>query len=293
MGLIHLGLWALVPLSVLVGIVSAVPALNLNDVITKRGSQAETTETVETTESVVWRPPYLEVDEEDENEEEDESDHYHWWGHKSYNSRNWDDDLVQLDEHLRAHFKWDVDTKESWSDSGSGSDSSASSGSGSDSGPESEHESWRNTNNNYERYDYENNNKNNDEEQDYLKPDWTEPSASMTNLVLHRGIGTVYSAKGRPGSCGITHGDDAYIVALGNSFMNWEYKSSHCGRRIRAKNVGANYRVGGKGNAIEVVVADTCASCRGNHIDFSHAAWDALTDYSTHGQINLEWAFLD
>ena len=78
-------------------------------------------------------------------------------------------------------------------------------------------------------------------------------------------------------------------MALGNDYMNYDYKSSHCGRRVQVRNTGANYRVGGKGNVIEVVVADTCASCHGNHIDFSHAAWDELTDESDHGQINLEW----
>ncbi|KAK0737422.1 hypothetical protein B0T21DRAFT_365094 [Apiosordaria backusii] len=74
--------------------------------------------------------------------------------------------------------------------------------------------------------------------------------------------------------------------------MHHQYKASECGRQIQVTNKGSHSHVGGKGNTITVTVQDTCASCDEGHVDFSHAAWEALTDGSPHGQIELEWTWL-
>ncbi|KAK4185732.1 hypothetical protein QBC35DRAFT_502993 [Podospora australis] len=82
------------------------------------------------------------------------------------------------------------------------------------------------------------------------------------------------------------------IAALGNKYMSYAYKSSLCGRKINVTNVGADYNVRGEGNSLIVTVADTCASCEGDHVDFSEAAWKKLTDGDEAGVVNLEWAFV-
>ncbi|KAK4660029.1 hypothetical protein QC762_115525 [Podospora pseudocomata] len=125
-------------------------------------------------------------------------------------------------------------------------------------------------------------------------PTWED--YSLTNLVihsphqtLHSGIGTVYTQDGRVGSCGTSHDDSAFVVALGNDWMHHRYQASECGRQIQVTNKGSHHHVGGEGNTITVTVQDTCASCDAGHVDFSHAAWDALTDGSPPGQVDLEW----
>ncbi|KAK4178271.1 hypothetical protein QBC36DRAFT_309359 [Triangularia setosa] len=107
--------------------------------------------------------------------------------------------------------------------------------------------------------------------------------------TLHSGIGTVYTQDGHAGSCGNHHDDTAFVAALGNAWMHSQYRASECGRQIQVTNKGSHYHIGGEGNTITVTVQDTCASCDEGHVDFSLAAWDALTDGSPHGQVDLEW----
>lgn len=114
-------------------------------------------------------------------------------------------------------------------------------------------------------------------------------SPSSPHQTLHSGIGTVYTQDGRVGSCGTSHDDSAFVVALGNDWMHHRYQASECGRQIQVTNKGSRHHVGGEGNTITVTVQDTCASCDAGHVDFSHAAWDALTDGSPPGQVDLEW----
>lgn len=103
------------------------------------------------------------------------------------------------------------------------------------------------------------------------------------------GAGTVYQQDGLAGSCGEVYDDDAFICALGNAWMNYEYMGDECGRRIRVTNLGSHYPVGGEGRSIIVTVKDTCASCDEDHIDLSIGAWNALTDHTAPGLLNVEW----
>ncbi len=79
------------------------------------------------------------------------------------------------------------------------------------------------------------------------------------------------------------------IGALGMSWMKNQYKSQYCGRRIRIHNTGSNDGVGGKGNSIDITVADSCAACDQNHIDLSIGAWNRLTNSAPWGTVNINW----
>ncbi|KAK4199816.1 RlpA-like double-psi beta-barrel-protein domain-containing protein-containing protein [Triangularia verruculosa] len=131
-----------------------------------------------------------------------------------------------------------------------------------------------------------------DDEPSYDNYSPAKPASYSPHHVVLSGIGTVYTQDGYAGSCGNHHDDSAFIAALGNSWMHHQYKSSECGRQIQVTNKGSHYHVGGEGNTITVTIQDTCASCDDGHVDFSHAAWDALTDGSPQGQIDLEWSWL-
>ncbi|KAK3996357.1 RlpA-like double-psi beta-barrel-protein domain-containing protein-containing protein [Cladorrhinum sp. PSN332] len=326
MGLIHLCLKALLPFSALI---SAAPApKQLNTEIAKPDSLLLIESTAWRSPYLIEDEEEEEkgdVKEEDVESNNDDSDLHHLWDHKflddniNNNSISEEDDndsspsFSKFADYLKTHYNWDLDMDElasasasesasDWSDGDDGDYYSDDSGSGSAS--DSDDDSWKHKSSSTWHgrkgsppnvYDKKKKPNYNDDYEEPLRPSWTPPGAGpMANLNLHYGIGTVYTADGKDGSCGITHGNSAMIVALSYSKMDRGYKASHCGRRVRVKNKGANYPgVGGNGNVIEVVVADTCADCEGNHIDFSHAAWDALTDYSNHGQINLEWAFID
>ncbi len=91
------------------------------------------------------------------------------------------------------------------------------------------------------------------------------------------------------GSCGNWHSDDDFVAALGNSWMQGQYKGPHCGRQIEVTNVGSNYSVGGVGNTIIVTVQDTCESCDESHVDFSVGAWNALTDGGDPSIFRVKW----
>lgn len=64
-----------------------------------------------------------------------------------------------------------------------------------------------------------------------------------------------------------------------------------CGRRVRLTNTGpsTDMSVGGAGNTIEVVVADTCVGCDQGHLDLSVAAWNALTNGAYPSQVGISW----
>jgi expansin (peptidoglycan-binding protein) len=71
--------------------------------------------------------------------------------------------------------------------------------------------------------------------------------------------------------------------------MHSQPNSPYCGRYIQATNTGSNDGVGGKGNTLTVLVADTCPGCGENDLDFSIGAWNALTGNAPYGTFNVEW----
>ncbi|KAK0733774.1 RlpA-like double-psi beta-barrel-protein domain-containing protein-containing protein, partial [Lasiosphaeria miniovina] len=103
------------------------------------------------------------------------------------------------------------------------------------------------------------------------------------------GKSTVYEQDGNAGSCGHWNSDSDFVAALGNAWMNHEYKGPQCGRQIEVRHVGSDYGVDGEGNSIIVTVEDTCESCDSNHVDLSIAAWNAITNDAPHGQFHIEW----
>jgi len=107
------------------------------------------------------------------------------------------------------------------------------------------------------------------------------------------GRGTVYDQNGVAGSCGWTNPDDAIIAALSNSYMHGMFKSPYCGRKIQVTNVGSNDGVIGAGRTLTVTVADTCEGCSRGDVDFSHGAWNYLTDNSTAGTFEAQWSFIE
>ena len=117
---------------------------------------------------------------------------------------------------------------------------------------------------------------------------------SLTHSNPHRqtGLGTIFLQNGGTGSCGQVNPESALIVALGDAYMNYESPSSYCGRTIQVTNVGSNSGTGGAGNSVTVTVADTCAACDANHLDFSVGAWNALTNGAEYGTINIDWSVL-
>ncbi|KAL7932850.1 expansin-like protein [Trichoderma chlorosporum] len=115
------------------------------------------------------------------------------------------------------------------------------------------------------------------------------PEAKRTN---HFGTGTVYDQDNTPGSCGQTHSDNDLIVALTPSWQGNGFPPKYCGRKVVIQNTGSNDGVGGAGNTITAVVADTCPGCRSaDSIDLSHGAWNTLTNFAPFGTIDIEWHF--
>ena len=80
------------------------------------------------------------------------------------------------------------------------------------------------------------------------------------------------------------------IAALSHDWMQHQYKSPYCGRRLRLTNTGStDSNVKGKGNVIEVIVQDSCDGCDRNHVDLSVAAWNKLTSNSAYSTVNIDW----
>ncbi|KAK4649048.1 uncharacterized protein QC761_115525 [Podospora bellae-mahoneyi] len=200
---------------------------------------------------------------EDEDDDDDEGDE--WWEVNSWGEEEEEDD-DSYDYSCEEYTNYDEDWDEDENDEGCEWD-------------ENDESDWEN------------------DDDDDDDPTWED--YYFTNLVIHSphqtlysGIGTVYTQDGRVGSCGTSHDDSAFVVALGNDWMHHRYQASECGRQIQVTNKGSRHHVGGEGNTITVTVQDTCASCDAGHVDFSHAAWDALTDGSPPGQVDLEWTWL-
>ncbi|KMP07168.1 hypothetical protein CISG_09783 [Coccidioides immitis RMSCC 3703] len=90
------------------------------------------------------------------------------------------------------------------------------------------------------------------------------------------------SQLGASGSCGRKLGDDAMIVALSNAWMKGQPNAPLCGRKVKATNKK-------NGKTVVVTVADTCAGCGANDLDFSVGAWNALTDNAPWGTFPAAW----
>ena len=114
----------------------------------------------------------------------------------------------------------------------------------------------------------------------------------LIQIARHVGTGTTYDQEGAAGSCGNYNSDSSVIAALGNYWMQGEYKSPYCGRYIKATNIGSNDGVGGDGNVVDVLVQDTCESCGEGDVDFSLGAWNELTNYAEPGTFTVSWYVL-
>jgi hypothetical protein len=71
--------------------------------------------------------------------------------------------------------------------------------------------------------------------------------------------------------------------------MMYESPSQYCGRKIKVKNIGSDSGAIGTGNELIVTVADTCASCSKDDVDFSVSAWNHLTDQSAPATFKAQW----
>ncbi|OJJ48664.1 hypothetical protein ASPZODRAFT_24273 [Penicilliopsis zonata CBS 506.65] len=112
-------------------------------------------------------------------------------------------------------------------------------------------------------------------------------------LTTHAGTGTVYTQDSVAGSCGTVHSDSDLIVAISTYWMKKGQASSSssntnsntlCSQKISATNILT-------GTTVTVVVADTCAACGENDVDFSVGSWDALTGSAAWGTFALDWKF--
>ncbi|EAS31982.3 uncharacterized protein CIMG_03006 [Coccidioides immitis RS] len=72
------------------------------------------------------------------------------------------------------------------------------------------------------------------------------------------------------------------IVALSNAWMKGQPNAPLCGRKVKATNKK-------NGKTVVVTVADTCAGCGANDLDFSVGAWNALTDNAPWGTFPAAW----
>ena len=81
------------------------------------------------------------------------------------------------------------------------------------------------------------------------------------------------------------------IAALGHAWMQRQYKSSHCGKMIKVKNIGGgpDDTVHGRGNTVTVRLVDSCDACQRDHIDLSSEAWKLLTNGHERSKVNVEW----
>ncbi|QVM07811.1 hypothetical protein D8B26_002502 [Coccidioides posadasii str. Silveira] len=75
------------------------------------------------------------------------------------------------------------------------------------------------------------------------------------------------------------------IVALSNAWMKGQPNAPLCGRKVKATNKK-------NGKTVVVTVADTCAGCGANDLDFSVGAWNALTDNAPWGSFPVAWDFV-
>ncbi|KAK2751109.1 hypothetical protein FQN57_000184 [Myotisia sp. PD_48] len=92
---------------------------------------------------------------------------------------------------------------------------------------------------------------------------------------------TAYYQNGGTGSCGQKHGDNDFIVALSSKYMK-QFKSPNCGRHLTARNPKT-------GKTARVMVADTCDGCKGDDVDFSIGAWNAITNNAALSRTRVTW----
>ncbi|PWN91235.1 barwin-like endoglucanase [Acaromyces ingoldii] len=92
----------------------------------------------------------------------------------------------------------------------------------------------------------------------------------------HSAVATYFYQGGNPGSCGVTHSDSDYVVAIPASYHN----PDNCFKKIQISH---------NGKTIEATIADTCPTCPGMNIDLSVAAFQALGSMDA-GELDVEWA---
>ncbi|OXV06314.1 hypothetical protein Egran_05919 [Elaphomyces granulatus] len=115
---------------------------------------------------------------------------------------------------------------------------------------------------------------------------------SAAPTAVYTGRGTVYFQQNATGSCGQRNPDSAIIAAIGDAWMMDESPSPiYCGRKIKVKNIGSDSGTRGTGNELIVTVADTCASCSKDDVDFSVSAWNHLTNQSAAATFKAQWSF--
>jgi hypothetical protein len=115
-------------------------------------------------------------------------------------------------------------------------------------------------------------------------------SGSLTSIISHYGLATVYDQEGAAGSCGQYHSDSDFIAALTPTWQGSSWPPAYCGRKVFITNTGSGDGVGGKGNSVTVTVEDTCPGCpSADSIDLSRGAFSSLTNGATTGNVNIEW----
>lgn len=114
---------------------------------------------------------------------------------------------------------------------------------------------------------------------------------SLTSIISHSGLATVYGQEGAPGSCGQYHSDSDFIGALTPTWQGSSYPPAYCGRKVFITNTGPGTDgVGGQGNTVTITVEDTCPGCPSpDSIDLSYGAFGALTNGATTGNVNIDW----
>ncbi|KAN0072274.1 hypothetical protein V8E54_010003 [Elaphomyces granulatus] len=115
---------------------------------------------------------------------------------------------------------------------------------------------------------------------------------SAAPTAVYTGRGTIYYQENATGSCGQQNPDSAVIAAIGDAWMTDKSPNPiYCSRKIKVKNIGSDSGTRGTGNELIVTVADTCASCGKDDVDFSLSAWNHLTDHSAAGTFKAQWSF--
>lgn len=80
-------------------------------------------------------------------------------------------------------------------------------------------------------------------------------------------------------------------VAASPTWMGQVGPGPYCGRTLVATNIGptTDNSIGGEGNTVTVTIEDTCEGCAQNDLDFSVAAWNALTNNAAYSVVTVSW----
>ncbi|KAF8543839.1 RlpA-like double-psi beta-barrel-protein domain-containing protein-containing protein [Trichophaea hybrida] len=117
----------------------------------------------------------------------------------------------------------------------------------------------------------------------------TSTTSALPTELLRRGINgkaSFYNQMGAVGSCGQSHSDNDYVVALSPDHFAGQ---NPCGKRVKVyARSGA-----GRGKVVYVIVADKCMGCDTNHLDLAVAPFEGLagSDGQAVGVIQIAWAF--